>query len=144
MEGETVIDCTCVPSTSFNQVGEPIVGNLEKYGWVVMRGLTIDPDTATEINNMAMKGAEKEGAWKSIETSEKNHKMKYDINIRIPKNWAGGNLGKFLSDIKLHIFDIMFKHTNYMIGRHNLLKNDGIVENDQKPHADYSIRSLNT
>ena len=34
-----------------------------------MRSLTIDPDTATEINNMAMKGAGKEGAWKSIETS---------------------------------------------------------------------------
>ena len=62
MEGETVIDCTCVPSTSFNQVGETIVGNLKKYGWVVMRGLTIDPGTVIEINNMAMKGAGKEGA----------------------------------------------------------------------------------
>ena len=29
MEGETVINCTCVPSTSFNKVGEPIVGDLK-------------------------------------------------------------------------------------------------------------------
>ena len=36
MEGETVINCTCVPSTSFNQVGETIVGDLKKCGWVVM------------------------------------------------------------------------------------------------------------
>ena len=36
-----------------------------------MRGLTIYPSIATEINNMAIKGAGKEGAWKSIETSEK-------------------------------------------------------------------------
>ena len=74
MEGETIIDCTCVPSTSFNQVGEHIVGNLEKYGWIVMCGLTIDPDTATEINNMVVKGAGWEGVWKSIETSEKIRK----------------------------------------------------------------------
>ena len=71
MEGETVIDCTCVPNTSCNQIGETIVGNLEKCRWVFMRGLTIDPDTATKSNNMAMKGTGKEGAWKSIETSEK-------------------------------------------------------------------------
>ena len=49
-----------------------------------MRGLTIDSGTATSINNMALKGNGKEGAWKSIETSENIHKMKYDINSRIP------------------------------------------------------------
>ena len=36
-----------------------------------MRGLTIDPDTANEIDTMVTKGAGKEGAWKSIEKSEK-------------------------------------------------------------------------
>ena len=29
MKGETVIDCTCVPSTLFNQVGETVVGDLK-------------------------------------------------------------------------------------------------------------------
>ena len=62
MEGETVIECTCVPITSFNQVGETIVDNLEKYGWVVMRRLTIDPSTATDINTMAIKCYGKEWA----------------------------------------------------------------------------------
>ena len=58
MEGEIVIDCRYVPITSFNQVGEAIVGDLKKYGWVVVRGLIpIDPSTAAEINNMDMKGA---------------------------------------------------------------------------------------
>ena len=100
MEGETVVDCTCVPSISFNQVGETIVGNLEKYGWVVMRGLTIDPSTATKINTMVTKGSGKEGVWKSIETLEKNHKMKYDHNSRIPQNRDTRNLCKLLSYIK--------------------------------------------
>ena len=54
MKGENVINFTCVPITSFNQVGETIVGELKKYGWVVMRCLTIDPSTTTEINNMAL------------------------------------------------------------------------------------------
>ena len=29
MEGEIVINCTCVPSTSFNHVGGTIVGDLK-------------------------------------------------------------------------------------------------------------------
>ena len=143
MEGETVINCTYVPKILFNQAGEPIVGDL-KNGWVVIRGLTIDPDTATEINNMAIKGAGKEGVWKSIETLEKNHKMKYDINSRIPKNWVDGNLAKLLSNIKEQIFNRILTNADYMMGRHNLLKNGGIVEYDKKPHSSYPIRLLKT
>ena len=85
MEEETVINCTCVPSTLFNQVGEPIFGNLEKYGWIVVCDLATGLDTATETNIMAVKGAGKEEVWKSIETFKKNYKMKYDHNSRIPK-----------------------------------------------------------
>ena len=95
MEGETVIDCTCVPSTSFNQVGDTIVGNLQKFGWVVFRGLTLDPDTATDINKMATKGSGKFGRWECIESSQKNHKMKYAINSHIPKEWKEDYLAKF-------------------------------------------------
>ena len=62
MEGETIIDFICVPSTSFNQAGETIVGDLKIYGWVAMHDLTINPSTATETNTMAIKGAGKEGA----------------------------------------------------------------------------------
>ena len=39
MEGDTEIDCTCVPDTLFNQFGETIVGDLKEFGWVVMRDL---------------------------------------------------------------------------------------------------------
>ena len=31
-------------------------------------------------------------------------------------------------------------NASYIIGWHNLLKNDGIVECDQKPHSDYACR----
>ena len=61
MEDEIFINCACVPSTSFNQVGETIVGDLKKNGGVVMHDLTIDPNTSTEINKMVMNDARKEG-----------------------------------------------------------------------------------
>ena len=66
--------------------------------------------------------------------------MKYDINSRSPKNWDVGYLDKLLSNIKQQIFNIILTNADYMIGRHNLLKNDGIVEHDQKSHSDYLIR----
>ena len=70
--------------------------------------------------------------------------MKYDINGRIPKDWDVRHLGKLLSNIKLQIFNIILKNADYMIGQHNLLNNDGIVEHDKKPHYDNTIRSFNT
>ena len=69
--------------------------------------------------------------------------MTYDINSRIPKDWDVGHLGKCLSNIKEQRFNIILTNADYMIGQHNLLKNDGIVKHDQKPHSDYPIRSFN-
>ena len=66
--------------------------------------------------------------------------MKYDINSRIPKDWNDGNLGKFLKDIKEWTYDTTLTNEFYIIDRYNLLKNDDIVEYDQKPHADDACR----
>ena len=70
--------------------------------------------------------------------------MKYDINSRIPKDWNEGHLGKLLSNIKELIFNRILTNADYMIGWHNLLKNDGIVEYDQKPHSDYANKWRST
>ena len=56
--------------------------------------------------------------------------MKYDHNSRISKDWVDGNLGKLLSNIKELILNKILTNTDYMIGRHTLLKNDDIVEYD--------------
>ena len=109
-----------------------------------MRGLKIDLPTTTGIDEMAMKGPGTQGTWKSIESLAKNHKMKYDINSRIPKDQNVGHLGYFLSNIKQLIFDRTLKNLDYIIGHHSLLKNDGIVEYDKKPHADYANTSRKT
>ena len=88
---------------------------------------------------MAMKASGTQGTWKSIELSAKN--IKHDISSRIPKDWNDGHIGKLLKNIKERIFDITLKNASYIIGRHNLLKNDGIVEYDPNPHFDYACRA---
>ena len=72
---------------------------------------------------------EKKGRGNQLKHHE-NHKMKYDINSRIRKDWDFGHLGKLLSNIKQQIFKRILTNADYMIERHNLLKNDGIVEHD--------------
>ena len=109
-----------------------------------MRGLTTNLPTTTRIDHMAMKGPGTQGTCKSIESSAKNHNMKYYINSRIPKYWTVGHLGRFLSNIKKEIFDGTLKNTDYIIGRHNLLKNDDIVKYDQNQYANYVIKSRKT
>ena len=78
-----------------------------------------------------------------IESSAKTNKMKYEINSRILKDRDSGYLGKLLSNIKQQIFDIILTNLDYMIVRHNLLKNDGIVEYDKK-RSNYPSRSRKT
>ena len=67
--------------------------------------------------------------------------MKYDINSRTPKDWNDGHLGKFFKNIKERIFNITLTSVSYIIGGYSLLKNDGIIEYDQKPHFDYTCRA---
>ena len=75
---------------------------------------------------------------------QKNQKMKYNINSRIPKDFDVGHLGKLLSNIKQQIINIILTNADYRIRQHKLLKNYGIVEHDQNPHSDYPIWSFNT
>ena len=91
-----------------------------------------------------MKGPGTQGHWKSTETSENNQKTKYDVNNRIPKDWDARHHGKLFKNIKQRIFDVILTNGYYTIGQHNLLKNDGIIEYDQKPHSDYPSRSRNS
>ena len=80
-----------------------------------MRGLTIEYCIRTKISNMAMKGPGTQGTWKPIESAAKNHKMKYDIKSKIPKDLNDGHLGKLFKNIKERIFGIALKNASYII-----------------------------
>ena len=81
-----------------------------------MRGLAIDLRTATEINNMSVNDPGTQGTWKSIKSSAKNNKMKYDINSRTPKEWNNRHLGNLFKHIQEQIFDITLKKALDIIG----------------------------
>ena len=61
-------------------------------------------------------------------------------NSVIPRDWKYGYLGTLLKDIKELLYDKLFPGKNYIIGKHNLLKNTGVIANDQPPHTDYPQR----
>ena len=63
-----------------------------------------------------MKGPGTQGTWTLIEASVENHKIKYDINSIIPKDWNVGHLEKLLPNIKQIIFDVTLKNVDYIIG----------------------------
>ena len=58
-----------------------------------------------------------------IQSTESHHKMKYNINSRIPKYWDQSYLQKLTKNIKYTVLDkILGIRENYTIGKHNLLK----------------------
>uniref|UniRef100_A0A7S2W040 Uncharacterized protein n=1 Tax=Eucampia antarctica TaxID=49252 RepID=A0A7S2W040_9STRA len=101
-EGETVLDFTKFLPTQFNRPGQVIVGDLEQHGWVVFRGVGVYDNNKAEINEIAMKGANKTnplGNLKNIEKVAGNHKMKFDHTGGKAKEWYEGSLNEMFERI---------------------------------------------
>ena len=62
-----------------------------------MRSIPIDEATHAAIDNIHKRGVGKQGKWHRIEENP-NHKLKYNINSHIPKEWSTGPLGDLLTD----------------------------------------------
>ena len=133
---EFVLDLSTVTDDQYRS-GEIIAGDLDMYGWVVVRGAIIDNDTKQEINAIAERGE-----WHCIESGQSKRKMKYNINSKPPiKQWGTKKMTQFKDDIKKLNLDVVFKNENYVIGKFNLLKNDGYIPYGQDPHYDYPRRT---
>ena len=85
-EKKIVIDLREVPDNSHN-TGEHICGDLDKIGWVVLRGLIMKQPTYDAINEVSKKGKGNDGIWYSIETSESHRKMKYKTSVTVTSVW---------------------------------------------------------
>ena len=75
--------------------------------------------------------------------------MKYDHTSKPHASWKKDSLcSKFLDDMKLKVLDKILKpngsnHDNdYILGKFNLLKNDGFISVDQQAHTDYPPRQV--
>ena len=129
MRNQTVIDCR--PILGY-QSGEKIIEYLKALGWVDLRGVVFDGN----LQNM-IEGIANSGKWKTVST-EGNREMKYDINSPIPKSWNHLILVKFKSE---YFNKLISKKTlgedGYSISRFNILRNAGIIPEDQNPHYYY-------
>ena len=62
-----------------------------------MRSIPINKATHAAICDISKRCAGKQGKWYIIEESP-NHKLKYNINSKISKEWSTGPLGDLLTD----------------------------------------------
>ena len=68
--------------------------------------------------------------------------MKYNLSSKPPyRLWESKKMTAFKDDIKELNLDKVFNNEPYMIGKFNLLKNDGYIPYDQDPHYDYPPRT---
>ena len=130
--------------TSF-AVGERIIGCLEEYGWVVIRGIRIEETTYQAINKIVDSGYNGRGTnkpyWTSIEERNNKRVMKYKHNPNPHVNWSKDkHCLNFLEEIKTKLLDPNLKGGNYIVGKFNLIKNNGDVPTDQQAHTDYQPR----
>ena len=72
--------------------------------------------------------------------------MKYKSTCSPKGDWEKDKLcGKFLEDVETKVLGNVWKNTpledtTYIIGKFNLLKNDGYIGNDQQAHTEYAPR----
>ena len=124
-----MIDLTSVTGYA---VGDKILGDMRKLGWVVLRGVSV-----TDTMQAKMEAIAKKGRWKSIST-ETHRLMKYSNQSKVPVTWNDVELLSFRSQIETRLLSkIPLTITPYIIGKFNLLMNSGIIKDDQDPHFDY-------
>ena len=139
-----IVDLSGISPTSFAP-GERIIGCLEELGWVVIRGIRIGETTYEAINTIADSGhngrSTKTAYWTSIEERNNNRVIKYKHNSNPHVNWSKDkNCSVFLEEIKTKLLDQILKGGNYIVGKFNLIKNNGDVPSDQQARIDYQPR----
>ena len=133
------MDLRIIKDTSY-QPEKRIIGDLEYYGWVVVRSVKINEADHAAIDDISRRGSGKLGTRYGIE-DHPNYKLKYNINSKISKEWGTGYLGDLVRDYNQQVLDKILKTKDYIVDKHNLLKNDGDLLYNQIPHRDYPPHS---
>jgi hypothetical protein len=141
-----ILDLSGVLPTSFVP-GDRIIGCLEELGWVVIRGIRVGKTTYEAMNTIADSGyngrVTNTPYWTSIEERNSKRVMKYKHNSTPHVNWEkDAQCSKFLGEIKTNLLDKILKGANYIIGKFNLIKNNGVVPTDHQAHTDYPPRQV--
>ena len=138
-KGEVFIDLGEVLEQSFT-IGEAIAGDIDVYGWVVVRGIKLKDSTKEAFERVSREGRGQNGTWHAVER-QANRQMKYTHSCQPCKLWNMDELAVFRTKITDKILRKVFPGTmQYTLGKFNLLRNEGIIHEDQAPHSDYHHR----
>ena len=94
---------------------------------------------------MGKKGRGHFGQWWSVEDQGSNRQMKYKHCSKMPHEWdLDPHLRKFLITMTNVVLGRYLgpDHTKYILGKYNLLRNGGMISDDQMPHRDYPPRLI--
>ena len=139
----TVLDLTVISSKSYDP-GSVIIGDLEKVGWVVVRGtskINQDLDECHPAIEEILDISQNHQDWFEID-NQKGRKMMFDHESVPAEEWSSEAISNFFKLIKKKILKRNLKHEDYIMGKFNLLRNFIPMENDQMPHYDYPPRYL--
>ena len=114
--------------------GDRILGNLKLHGWVLLGRVRIDKETQYSLNAISSSGK-----WYPIEDSKIS--MKYKLGSPMHSNLRTDNWMVTLMQTIKQFFYRNLPNRKYCFGKYNLLKNDGEVKEDQKPHYDYPFQN---
>ena len=137
-KGELFIDLTEVPEQSYI-TGDLIVGDIDLYGWVVLRGVKLNNATKQAFERVSTEGRGQNGTWHPVER-QANRQMKYTHSCQPSTLWQMHELSLFRNKMD-NLLALVFPGTmQYTLGKYNLLRNEGIIYDDQVPHSDYHAR----
>ena len=110
MEDPFIFDLTDYPN-NFHEPGRVMFGDLDIFGWVVVRGIRITPNSHVGINKIA-----DQGDWNPIEKSERC--MKYKLGSHVTHAWGKDvDVAVVMKSIQTELIDKVLGEGKYNIGK---------------------------
>ena len=86
-----------VLETSYT-IGEVILGDIDLYGWVVIRGIKLKDSTREALEHVSREGRGINGKWHPVER-QANRQMKYTHSCQPSNLWNMDELSVFKTNI---------------------------------------------
>ena len=139
---EMTIDLRTIPKNSYSP-GNRIIGDLDMYGWLVVRSASVPDTIDNAIKDIGKLGGGWSGQWHKIDKTV-NRMKKYKPSSMVHNEWSSGLPKQFLDNVNKFILqdnlDDEKNDLKYVIEKFNLIQNVGMIHNDDMPHTDYAPR----
>ena len=133
------LDLRVIDNNSY-QPGERIIGDLDESGWVVVRSGRVSEDTDNAIKSVGNVDNSWSCNWHEHESNTNRRKIYVGSNYG-RNDWSTAPLKEFLVDVKRSVLKKSLDDDNanlkYGIRSINLIKNIGVVCNDDIPESDW-------